>query len=232
MWISTRAAISSDQKQRHRFCSTCSRVSPIEGTAIPPAPPGDLALVEVCAYSGHIPGEGCTHRVKALASVHAVPSTPCPYHQVYEVDRATKKAVLPACRAEGADYERKSFVVLPSAVNAWLAERNRAIPEAPTFAEGCAMDAGAPSIALPSEGTIVTLIPGVPTKNQVVPLQVSTRATQVTWFVDGELVATTSSSERAFWTPTIGTHEVVVADEAGRKARRKLVVQMGASQIR
>jgi len=205
-------------------------------TQVPAAPPSDLVLVEVCAYSGHIPGEGCTHRVKALASVHAVPSTPCPYHQVYEVDRETKKAVLPACRQdarlEGADYERKSFVVLLGGVNGGLARRNPAIPEAPVFAEGCAMDAGAPWIALPSEGTIVTLIPGVPTKNQVVPLQVSTRATQVTWFVDGEVVATTTSSERAFWTPTIGTHEVVVADEAGRKAHRKLVVQMGASQIR
>jgi penicillin-binding protein 1C len=201
-------------------------------TAVPASPPAELVEVEVCAYSGHIAGEGCTHRTKALASVHAVPSAPCPYHQVYEVDRVTKRAVLPACRADDAEYDRKSFVVLPSAVNAWLAERNRAIPEAPVFAEGCAMDAGAPTLVLPSEGQIVTLIPGVPSTNQVVPLQVSTRATHVTWFVDGELVATSASSERAFWTPTVGTHEVVVADEAGRKARRRLVVQMGASQLR
>jgi penicillin-binding protein 1C len=200
--------------------------------AVPASPPSELVEVEVCAYSGHIAGEGCTHRVKALASVHAVPSAPCPYHQVYEVDRATHRAVLPACRDAAADYERKSFVVLPSSVNAWLAERNRAIPEAPVFADGCAMDAGAPTLVLPSEGQIVTLIPGVPAKNQVVPLQVSTRATHVTWFVDGELVATAASSERAFWTPTVGTHEVVVADDAGHKARRRLVVQMGASQLR
>ena len=201
-------------------------------TQVPPSPPGDLVEIEVCAYSGHVPGEGCTHRVKALASVQSVPQAPCPYHQVYEVDRATKRAVLPACRDDRADYEKKTFVVLPSAVNAWLAERNRTIPEAPVFADGCAMDAGAPTLLLPSEGQIVTLIPGVPSTNQVVPLQVSTRATHVSWFVDGELVATAPSSERAFWTPTVGTHEVVVSDEAGRKARRKLVVQMGASQVR
>ena len=79
---------------------------------------------------------------------------------------------------------------------------------------------------------MITLIPGVPAANQVVPLQVSTRAGSVTWFVDGELVGTAAASERVYWTPTVGKHDVVASDEAGRKARRKLVVQMGASQLR
>lgn len=54
----------------------------------------------------------------------------------------------------------------------------------------------------------------------------------MTWFVDGERVGSASSVDRVYWTPTLGTHEIVVADEGGRKARRKLVVQMGASQLR
>jgi penicillin-binding protein 1C len=122
--------------------------------------------------------------------------------------------------------------VLPSAISAWLVERHRAVPEAPVFADGCTMDAGAPIILTPSEGQVVTLIPGVPTKNQVVPLSVSTKASTVSWFVDGALVGTGASNMKQFWEPTIGTHDVVVADESGRKARRKLVVQMGASQNR
>lgn len=196
------------------------------------AAPAELTEIEVCAYSGHLPGEGCTHRVKAHASLHAVPTTTCPYHQIYEVDRNTQQAVLPACRAADGDYEKKTFVVLPSAVTSWLVERNRAVPTAPVFAEGCAMDAGPPVIITPSEGQVVTLIPGVPAANQVVPLQVSTRAGTVSWFVDGALVGTASSNERVYWTPSVGVHTVVVTDEAGRKARRKLRVQMGASQLR
>jgi len=201
--------------------------------AEPPAkPPGDLALVEVCAFSGRIATPACTHRVKAHASMHAVPTEPCPYHQMYEVDRVTKRAVLPSCRQADHDYHEQSFVVLPSAIAAWLRERNRAVPPSPVFADGCAMDAGVPTIVLPSEGQVVQLIPGVAAKNQVVPLQASTRAQMLSWFVDGELVATAGASERVYWTPTIGTHDVVVADDAGRKARRKLVVEMGASQLR
>ncbi|NVB85797.1 MAG: penicillin-binding protein 1C [Kofleriaceae bacterium] len=198
----------------------------------PRAPPADLTEVEVCAFSGHIAGEACTHRVKVRASLHSVPTEPCPYHKLLEVDRVTHKAVLPACRKEGRTYDLQSFVVLPSAISAWLVERHRTVPEAPTFAEGCTLDAGPLQMLTPSEGQVVTLIPGVATKNQVVPLTVSTRASTVTWFVDGALVATVASNEKAFWEPTVGTHEVVVADESGRKARRKLVVQMGASQIR
>ncbi len=201
------------------------------GATLPPVP-AELGEIEVCSYSGHLAGEACTHKAKTLANVRSVPTTPCPYHQMLEVDRKTHEAVLPACRRDGATYDRKSFVVLPSAVTAWLVERNRTVPAAPVFAEGCSMQAAPPSIVMPVVGQVITLIPGVPAANQVVPLQASTRAATVSWFVDGALVATGSAAERMFWTPTVGTHMVVVADEAGRKARRKIIVKMGASQIR
>jgi penicillin-binding protein 1C len=197
---------------------------------LPAGAPGDLTEVEVCAYSGHVPTDACEHRVKVLAPIHAVPTSPCPYHQAYDVD-ASGRAVLPACKTPGAAYARKSFVVLPSAVTAWLAARERTIPDAPEFAPGCVGDTGGtpPSILSPGEGQIVTLIPGVPAKNQAVPLQASTRAAQVTWFVDGGLVATAPANERVFWIPSVGKHEIVVADDAGRKARRALDVRAGAA---
>ncbi len=198
--------------------------------AVPPVP-DDLTEVEVCAYSGHIPGEGCDHRIRVRAPLHAVPTSPCPYHQAYDVDRATARAVLPSCRALGRTYDRKNFVVLPSAVTAWLTGRSRAVPEAPVFADGCADANGSPpQITTPTEGQIVQLLPGVPATHQLVPLSASTRAPKVSWFVDGTLIGTAPSSERLFWTPTPGKHVVVVADDAGRKARRSLEVTAGISQ--
>jgi penicillin-binding protein 1C len=196
------------------------------------APPADLIEVEVCSYSGHLAGEACPHKVKAKAPMHSVPTSPCPYHQMLDVDRETKQAVLPACRLDGHEYDRRSFTVLPSEVTSWLRERNRAIPDAPDFADGCVAQTSAPSISLPTEGQVVLLIPGVPTSNQQVPFQVSTSSASVSWFVDGELVGSVAGSERYFWEPTIGTHQIVVADASGRKARRKLVVKLGQSQQR
>ncbi|HEY5920358.1 MAG TPA: penicillin-binding transpeptidase domain-containing protein, partial [Kofleriaceae bacterium] len=183
--------------------------------AVAPKPPADLTEIEVCAYSGHVPTEACTHRTKVRAPLHSVPTEPCPYHHV--------------CRVEGKPPQ--PYVGLPSSVTAWLVERNRAVPPVPKSC-AVAVAAGPPTIMTPSEGQVVTLIPGVPTTNQVVALQASTRSATVSWFVDGALVGTAAANERVYWTPTVGKHDVVVADEAGRKARRKLVVQMGASQLR
>jgi penicillin-binding protein 1C len=200
--------------------------------AAPPAPPAELTEVAVCAYSGHTPGDACPTRVTVVAPVHAVPTTPCPYHRAFEVDRATGRAVLPGCRKPSRAYERRSFVVLPSMVSAWLTGRHRAVPEAPVFDDDCASDvAGSPPVLVtPGEGQIVTLIPGLPANRQLVPLSASSHASTLTWFVDGALVGTAASSERVYWTPVAGRHEIVVADEAGRKARRMLVVQAGAAQ--
>jgi penicillin-binding protein 1C len=58
-----------------------------------------------------------------------------------------------------------------------------------------------------------------------VALAASTRAAHLSWFIDGALVATAPASERVFWSPTLGRHELVVSDDAGRKARRTLEVR-------
>jgi penicillin-binding protein 1C len=192
----------------------------------PQQPPDDLTYVEVCAYSGHIAGEACDHRIKVLAPLHAVPTAPCPYHHTYEVERETGRAITPACRRPDRDYDRKSFVMLPSAVTAWLVAHERAVPDAPVFADGCAPDSDAPPVMLtPGEGEVVTLLPGMAAERQSVQLTASAHTPHVAWFVDGELIGTTDASERVFWTPTPGKHEIVVADDSGRKARRTLEVK-------
>jgi penicillin-binding protein 1C len=198
----------------------------------PEAPPADLTDALVCVYSGHIAGEACPDRVTVRAPIHAVPTTPCPYHRAYDVDHATGRAVLPACRKPARSYDHKSFVVLPSPVTAWLTGRHRSVPEPPVFDDDCAADVAnaPPVIVTPGEGQVVTLIPGVPEARQLVPLTASTHAAKLTWFVDGAVVGTAPSDERVYWTPAAGKHEIVVADDAGRKAHRMLAVERGAAQ--
>lgn len=177
----------------------------VDHTKLAEVQPDDLASVEVCAYSGHIPTSACGDRIKVLAPVHAVPTAPCPYHVT----------------CDGTPY-----IVLPSTITAWLTARHRTLPKAPP----CTTDASPPQILSPTEGQVVTLLPGVPAKNQIVPLSASTRAAILTWFIDGALVGTAPSARRLYWTPAPGKHDVAVADEAGRKTHRTLVVtSVGAS---
>jgi penicillin-binding protein 1C len=197
-----------------------------------PQPPDDLTDVEVCAYSGHVPGDACPDRVRVRAPIHAVPTAPCPYHRGYDIDATTGHAVVPACRKPSRTYDHKSFVVLPSAVAAWLTGRHRNVPAPPVFDDDCAADLASapPAITTPGEGQRVTLIPGVPASRQLVPLSGSTHAATLTWFVDGALIGTAPSDERLYWEPRAGKHEIVVADDAGRKAHRVVAVDTGAAQ--
>jgi penicillin-binding protein 1C len=67
----------------------------------------------------------------------------------------------------------------------------------------------------------------VPAEQQRIPLSASARTARISWFVDGAHLGTLPASERLHWTPTPGRHEIVVTDEAGRKARRTLDVKLG-----
>ncbi len=193
----------------------------------PSAVPDDLGEIEVCAYSGHLPGPACTDRVRVLAPLRSVPTEPCPYHHAYDVDPATGLAVLQACRVAGVAYVRTSFTILPSAVVAWLVAQHRAVPELPVFAPACSADLAIapPEITSPVASQVVTLIAGVAPGSQRIALAATTRASSLSWFVDGALVATVPSSERVYWIPTPGAHVIVATDDAGHRARRTLVVR-------
>lgn len=73
----------------------------------------------------------------------------------------------------------------------------------------------------PGEGQVVTLIPGVAADRQQLPLSASTRAATLTWFVDGARIGSATAHQRVYWTPVVGKHEIVAADDAGHKARRR-----------
>ena len=73
---------------------------------------------------------------------------------------------------------------------------------------------------------VVLVLPGLPVEDQQVPLLADARgATELQWFIDGELLGRVPPGERLWWTPTMGEHEVVVTDEGGRVARRSLAVR-------
>jgi penicillin-binding protein 1C len=191
------------------------------------ASPADLAPVEVCAFSGHLPTAACDERTTVLAPRTAVAPAPCPYHVRVDVDVATGEAVGPACRA-GRVTESRAFVVLPSRVAGWLDERHRALPAPPRWAEGCAPPLGdrPPRILSPTDGQVVLLVPGLPADRQELPLSADTASPEVSWFVDGALVRTAPAREKVFVTPTPGPHEIVVVDAGGRKERIAIDVRV------
>ncbi|MCP3097594.1 penicillin-binding protein 1C [Myxococcus sp. K15C18031901] len=201
-----------------------------KGTEVPESelhPPADLIRVEVCAYSGHLPTEACPQRKHVFARREAVPTQSCPYHQRVEVDVASGLAVGPACRA-GRKTESRVFVTWPATIRRWLEEQHRRLPEPPSAAPGCEPGGArvAPGIVSPSAGHVVLLIPGVAPDQQEVPLEAEASHERVlSWFVDGALLASARADERVWWTPSPGTHEILVTDDRGLTSKRTVVVR-------
>lgn len=189
--------------------------------------PADLKRVEVCAYSGHLPAPACQQRAWVDAVAGHVPTARCPYHVEIDVDLATGLALNPGCRS-GRQWETRNYVVWPASVRRYLAAGHRWLPSPPALAPGC--EAGGerrpPAILTPPPGQILVLMPGLDPSQQEVPLQAETAdGAELAWFVDGEFLGKVSAEERMWWTPSEGHHEILVMDEAGRSARRRLEVR-------
>lgn len=183
--------------------------------------PADLRPVELCALSGHVPGEACPHRTRVMAPV-TIPAARCPYHATVEIDDASGLAVLPGCRA--GSTHTAPFVVWPGSVRQFLHERGEDLPERPALAPGCVAPVGdGPRILSPVPGQVTVLLPGRAAAEQEVPL-VSDADGRVSWFVDGAWVGQADRSAPQWWAPTLGAHEIVVVDEQGRAAHGRVEV--------
>jgi penicillin-binding protein 1C len=192
-----------------------------------PVPPPDLTLIEVCAYSGHLPTDACKERRQVHARRSAVPTRPCPYHQRVEVDAKTGLAVSPVCRA-GRAVESRVYLAWPASIRRWLTEQHRSLPTPPAYAPGCEPGGAghAPEILSPAEGQVALLIPGVSADQQEVPLEAeAAHDRELTWFVNGRFLGRAKADERLWWTPAVGTHEILVTDDRGLTSRRVLVVR-------
>ncbi len=192
--------------------------------------PDDLAEVEVCAYSGRIPDAACDHTTTVWAPRSRVPTERCPYHVRVAVDDKTGEALAPSCRNDP-EYTEKSFVVWPATVRRFMTDRRRAGPRVPALAEGCGEHASQkpPRILSPPRDQTVVLMDGVAATDQEIPLEAEAdfAGAQLSWFVNGEFLGSANADGRVWWTPSPGTHELVVTDAAGHVARRVVEVREG-----
>jgi penicillin-binding protein 1C len=144
-----------------------------------------------------------------------------------DVDQETGLALTPQCRA-GRRYVTEQFLVLPVEARRYLARADLAMSRVPEYASGCQPEVGQrPQIVEPSAGQISILIPGIPAERQdlILLAKASGAGGRLSWFVDGQFIATALATDPVRWTPVVGTHEIVVTDEAGRSSTRTIEVR-------
>lgn len=195
--------------------------------ALPRPPSSAMTEVDVCAYSGHLPGDACPETERALLPTRHVPTEECPFHIRAAVDTETGRALDPSCR-DTRESKQKTFVVWPSGVRRWMTDRGASVPRMPEYADGCRPRTShrPPEIVSPPRDADLVLVPGLPAGEQQVPLAADADSnSEVSWFVDGEFVGSAPSDRRIWWTPEEGTHELKVMDAHGETASREFTVR-------
>jgi len=181
--------------------------------------PEGLVSVEVCALSGHLPGDDCPHRVTELFLAGTEPTEICSLHQRIAVDRATGLRATAETPSERT--VERVYTVLPAEAQAWA--REQGLPEPPPGADlGVAVarspsgptSSSTPALALssPDRGAVYRLDPSLPREAQriAVAAWAGESLAQVTLLVDGRPLARFSAPPyKALWPLQAGQHVFV-----------------------
>lgn len=203
-----------------------------------PAEPRDRELptgferARVCALSGQAPGDDCPNVVSEWLPGSQMTDRPrCTMHTHALIDRRT--GGLASSRTEARDRERRTFEVMPPALEAWARAAHR--PRLPAAGEvqsfpRAATDEEAHSegsrvyIEHPSRDTRYYLDPTRPRTSQAIGVRVRSRepASTIALRVDGREVARGTDGQALEWIPEKGRHELVAV--AGRDVSRPVEV--------
>lgn len=191
-------------------------------------PPYGVGEREVCALSGLLPGEDCTHLKREYYILDTSPHQTCNLHVRVAVDDETGYRLCPSCWIDRA-FHWETFVMWPSTIATWMRENGHPVPEIPEHYPSCRSLPGGdgPVIKSPAADVCYVLRSGVPLEDQQIRLEasVSSGIRTLYWFVDGVLLASSHPTDPVFYLPEPGHHEVVCMDDEGRSSRIRLIVE-------
>lgn len=182
-------------------------------------PPDNLQLIDVCSFSGFIPGPHCEGTKKQKAPVDNLPVETCPYHQKYFIDNETGYHLPPTERFKRS-YHEETYIIMPASVRRWIKGKNRIAKEPPAIHPDFqyAVTEDRPRIILPHHNSTYFLIPGMDPSKQELPLEAESfgRDGTLYWYINDEFFAESDSSQRQWFTPKPGEHKIRVINSSGQ----------------
>jgi len=184
---------------RGRESSTAHAVMP---------PPAGLEQVTICTLSGMRANPWCPSRGREW-SIAGTEALPCAWH--HQSDGGLLTILPPEYRAWSA-----ASALRPSAPP----------PPAPSARPAPSPRIGQLAIANPPAGAIYSVDPTLRRDYQALPLRAVTAGpATLTWLVDGTRLGRVSSEEPLSWPLVVGTHQIEVRDDQGRRALTSVIVK-------
>ncbi len=197
-------------------------------------PPAALRRVAVCADSGDLPNQWCPRTVETWYLPGVSPIRVSTLHRALRIDRRSGLLACPGTPPEATRTEVHEFWgsdMLEQFERAGLPRRRPPAADPACAATAlAAADRGAaraPEITSPLLGVSYLLHDAAPQVAQPLALRATSDAgvDELFWFVDGAFVGRGTRERPVEWLPRVpGRYQIRVVDDAGRAARRELVV--------
>lgn len=194
-----------------------------------PRPPANMAIVQVCAVSGQIPGPHCPHTVPTWFNPGVSPIAVCDIHRAVSIDTRTGRR---ACRPGSPGTRMEVFEYWPS--DLLRVFRQAGIPRRlpPPDNPNCPLEVRAtrgnpPQITSPQAGLMYSFRA---TEQQPAPLAFTAVTDAdvhtVYWFLDERFVGRSRGGQPLFWSPRPGQFMLRAVDDQGRSDTRPISVQI------
>jgi penicillin-binding protein 1C len=197
-------------------------------------PPPALRRVAVCAGSGDLPNAWCPRTVETWYLPGVSPIRVSTLHRALRIDRRSGLLACPGTPPEATRTEVHEFWgsdMLEQFERAGLPRRRPPAADPACAATSlAAADRGAaraPEITSPLDGVSYLLHDAAPQAAPPLALRATSDAgvDELFWFVDGAFVGRGTRERPVEWLPRVpGRYQIRVVDDAGRAARRELVV--------
>ena len=190
--------------------------------------PQSVARRQVCATSGQPATERCAAVVDEMYIEGVSPNEPCAMHELILVDRQSGARLCKHCR-EGHKYDERIITKWPTAIATWMARNGFALDAAPAHNHLCASfgSGDGPVIVSPADNSEFKIRSEVKLDFQKILLDASVAndTRKIYWFMNRKLIFSGDPRERVFVTPSVGTHNLICMDDAGRSAEITMTVR-------
>jgi penicillin-binding protein 1C len=192
------------------------------------AQPEDVATRMVCAKSGLPPNQYCPTTISELYLPGVSAVDPCEIHKMVLVDSTTGYRLCRFCSA-GKKVIQKVYENWPPKLATWFAQSGKLTQAIPGHNPECTgtYAGDSPVIVSPNDDATYILRTYLPAASQEIALQASAAsgASQLYWFVDGELYGRAKPGDKLFYIPKIGIHKLTCSDDEGRSSSVTLHIE-------
>lgn len=189
-----------------------------------------LQELEVCSFSGQIPGANCPHSKTVLAPKGIVPRHRCAYHQQVLVDKKSGLRIHQECKIKDLEPVLRPFVALSGDVQMWLSESIQGLQLQPPFHPKChwlMKEKGALEIIEPRADTYV-LTGGYQANEIILPLKIRTpdKSEIPSCFLNGEKISFNKSDIQQLLRLKEGEYNLMCLDKVGRADQVNFSVEL------